>query len=294
VTVNRLKGFASEPYIIRSERAGTMDRPTPLEPVERMAIKKSDNLETLVKGLALLRLFSTELRELSVQDAAECLGLSRAAARRFMMTLENLGYLERTGRVFRLTPEILQLGYSYFSSLDLASIVRPILKSLVQKLGEPCGLCVLHRDEIVYLGGLPGKQAFPTRIHTGTFLPAYPTAAGRVLLAGLSQEALEDYLRHLKITQFTPYTVSSVEALREIVAKTRKSGYSLVANELAYGTSGVAVPILDQENATCAALYMGLQHGGNTKAMLVKYLPHLQASAQEINSILRRSRGLPG
>lgn len=259
-----------------------------------MPIKKSDNLETLAKGLSLLRLYDAETTELSIPDAAECLGLSRAAARRFLITLEHLGYLERSGRVFRLTPGVLKLGYSYFSSLDLPGIARPVLKRLVETLGEPCGLCVLHRDEIVYLGGLPGKQAFPTTIHAGTFLPAYPTAAGRVLLAGLARTDFEHYLRRLELTRFTPYTVATTDRLRAAVEKARTSGYSVVINELAYGTGGIAVPVMDSEITVRAALYAGLQHGQTTRAMTARYLPHLKAAAAAISDILRKTTGLPG
>jgi IclR family transcriptional regulator, pca regulon regulatory protein len=255
--------------------------------------KDPDTLETLVKGLALLRLFGSDVRELSIQDAADCLGLSRAAARRFLMTLEKVGYLKKDGRAYSLTPEVLKLGYSYFSSLDLPSIARPILSRLVEELDEPCGLCVLHAGEVVYLGGMSGKKAFGGNLPAGSFLPAYPTAAGRVLLGGVSDEELDAYLAN-DFPKLTPYTITEPDKLRASIEKARADGYSLVHNELAYGVGGIAVPVVDCDNRVRAALYIGMFRGVNPKAMTVNYLPKLKQAAEEVNAILQLTSGVPG
>lgn len=257
------------------------------------AVKKADQIESLAKGLAVLRLFGPDTTALSMQEVAELLGLSRAAARRFLVTLESLGYLERSGRLFSLTPEVLRLGYSYYASRDLPSIVLPFLRRLVDQIGEPCGLCVLHRGDVVYLGGLSGRKPFPATVNAGTVLPAHPTASGRVLLAGLSNAALEAYLAELKPVAYTPATTVNVRELRLAIEKTHRLGYCLLLDELAMGTGGLAVPVLDGSGTVCAALYVGMQYGPNAKTMLGHYLPHMQHAAKEIHEILRQTEGLP-
>jgi IclR family pca regulon transcriptional regulator len=258
-----------------------------------LTIKKADSIESLVRGLAVIRQFGADTAELSIQDVAERLNLSRAAARRFMITLESLGYLERTARAFRLTPEVLRLGYSYYASSDLPSIVDPFLRQLVQRFEEPCGLCVLHRDEVVYLGGRAGNKPYPATVDPGTFLPAYPTATGRVLLAGLSARALADYFKRVELVPFTPFTTTNKSELKLAVAKARHSGYCLLQNELAYGSGGMAVPILNGSGSVCAALYIGLQYGRSARAMASRYLPELQVAARKVHEILRQTTGLP-
>ena len=250
--------------------------------------RNGDHLETLSRGLALLAYFGAGHAELGIQEAADHLSISRGAARRFLITLADLGYLTRQGRSFRINANVLDLGYRYFASMDLPDIAQPILDELAERTGEFCGLYILNGSDIVVIGSGAGGQSMTFRPHRGTTYPAYATAAGRVIMAEMADAQLDALLATVKLESLTPYTVRTVPALRKAIMQVREDGYCVVANELAYGMAGVALPIRNAQGRCIASVNISLQRGGTPDDMVHVCLPALGEAVGQINAILEK------
>src|SRR3954467_5539177 len=151
-------------------------------------------VQSLERGLAVIRAFDEHNAELTLSDVPRSTGLTRAAARRFLLTLADLGYVRTDGRWFSLSPRVLELGYAYLSSLSLPEVAEPHLEQLVGEVRESSSVSVLDGDDIVYVARVPVSRIMTVSISVGTRFPAYATSMGRVLLAGLEPSALDAYL----------------------------------------------------------------------------------------------------
>lgn len=158
-------------------------------------LTSKDFVRSLDRGLGVLRAFSAQTPAMSLSEVARRTGLTRAAARRLVLTLVELGYVRARGREFSLTPRVLDLGYSYLSSVSLPEVAEPHLERLVAEVGESSSVAVLDNDEIVYVARVPTSRIMTVAINVGTRFPAYATSMGRVLLAGLAKSELDTYLR---------------------------------------------------------------------------------------------------
>jgi IclR family pca regulon transcriptional regulator len=161
-------------------------------------------VQSFERGLAVIRAFGPDDPELTLSDVARRTGLTRAAARRFLLTLTDLGYVRTDGKQFALTPRVLELGYAYLSSLTLPEIAEPHLERLAADVRESSSVSVLDGDEIVYVGRVPTSRIMRVSINVGTRFPAYATSMGRVLLAALSDGQLDAYLARADIRPLTP------------------------------------------------------------------------------------------
>ncbi len=168
-----------------------------------MAERGEHFVQSLERGLAVIKAFGSEDPELTLSDVARRTGLTRAAARRFLLTLADLGYVRSDGKHFALTPRVLELGYAYLSSLSLPEIAEPHLERLAAEVRESSSVSVLDGDEIVYVGRVPTSRIMRVSINVGTRFPAYATSMGRVLLAALAPEALDAYLARAEIRPLT-------------------------------------------------------------------------------------------
>jgi IclR family pca regulon transcriptional regulator len=201
-----------------------------------------------------IRAFDAAHSELTLSDVARQTGLTRAAARRFLRTLVEIGYMRTEGGKFALRPKILELGYAYLSSLSLPEIALPHLEQLVEQVHESSSLTVLDGDEIVYVARVPTKRIMAVVIAVGTRFPAYATSMGRVLLAGRSDEWLDGYLASASMRQLTPHTTTDHDELRAELARVRERGWALVDQELEEGLRSAAVPIHDAGGRVVAAI----------------------------------------
>lgn len=241
-----------------------------------------DYVQSLARGLQVIRAFSQERPAMSLSEVAERTGLTRAAARRFLHTLEHLGYVARHERQFRLTPRVLELGYAYLSALDISDIVLPLMKRLAERLDQSCSLSVLDGDEIVYLARVPVRKIMTVALGVGARLPAFATSMGRVLLSGLS-EAARDAVLSRPLKAWTPQTETEPARLKTLIRAAGAQGYALVDQELEPGLCALAVPVHDRRGRIVAALNVGLpwQEGMAARAP-TDYLPALKATAAEI------------
>src|SRR5258708_9246261 len=216
-------------------------------------------VQSLGRGLAVIRAFDAQHRRLTLTEVAKLTDLTRATARRFLLTLVELGYVASDGSVFWLTPQVLQLGYSYLSSLSLNEIATPHIEALVRKAGESSSMAILDGDDIVYVARVPVSRIMTVFITVGTRFPAYATSMGRVILAGLTDRELKEYLKRVALAPLTERTVSSRTALKHEIDSVRREGYCIVDQELEQGLRSLAAPVHDHGGRVVAAINISTQ-----------------------------------
>jgi IclR family pca regulon transcriptional regulator len=192
-------------------------------------------VQSLERGLAVIRALSVPAPGLTLADVAREAGLTRASARRFLLTLEEVGYVRSVDRRFSLTPRVLELGYSFLSSLTLPEIAQPHLRELVERVHESSSVCVLDGSDVVYVARGPTQRIMTVAISVGTRFAAHATSMGRVLLAELDSTELDVFLGRAELKSFTARTLTSTGALRSAITAVRKRGYAVVDQELEEG-----------------------------------------------------------
>ena len=251
-----------------------------------------DYVQSLHRGLAVLRVFDAEHTALTLSEVANRAKLSRAVARRLLMTLEYLGYARRQGRQFSLTPRVLELGFSYLSSLTVASLAQPVMEQVARQIDESCSLAVLDDHDIVYVQRVAVRKVMTITLGIGARLPAFCTSMGRALLAALEETVLERWLRNLRAETFTRFTLTDREQLRTAIARARDQQYAYVEQELQEGLCSLAVPVRDARGATVAALNAGMPFRVGARAhALKKVLPVLRSGARNIERSLAARSG---
>ena len=245
-------------------------------------------VQSLERGLAVIRAFDAEHPELTLSEVARICDLTRAAARRFLLTLADLGYVRTDGRLFSLTPRVLELGYAFLSSLSLPEVAEPHLERLVAQVRESSSVCVLDGDDVVYVARVPTSRIMTVAINVGTRFPAYATSMGRVLLAALPDEELDAYLDRMKLARLTSRTVATPAALRTELRKVRAQGFAIVDQELEEGLRSVAAPIRDRGGAVIGAANVSVHASRNSVESIRRdLLPHLLATVAQIDADLR-------
>jgi IclR family pca regulon transcriptional regulator len=254
--------------------------------------RNSDFVQSLDRGLAVIRAFGPDRERLSLSEVARATGLTRAATRRFLLTLVQLGYVRNDGREFSLRPRVLELGYAYLSGLALPEIASPHLEELVARVRESSSISVLDGDHIVYVARVPTKRIMTVAISVGTRFPAHATSMGRVLLASMGPEEFEQYLGRASLGALTGRTVTDPGQLRDVVHEVGRLGYAIVDQELEEGLRAVAAPIHGAGGSVTAAINLSA-HASRVSlaAMKTDLLPALQETARRIEADLRSQGG---
>jgi IclR family pca regulon transcriptional regulator len=249
-------------------------------------------VQSLERGLAVIRAFGAENPELTLSDVARATGLSRAAARRFLLTLAELGYVRSDGGRFSLRPRVLELGYAYLSGLGLQEVALPHMEALVARVNESSSISVLDDTEVVYVVRVPTRRIMAITLAVGTRLPAYATSMGRVLLAALPPRELDARLGRTEIRRLTPRTVENEEQLRAWLERARADGWAMVDQELEVGVRSAAAPIRDATGTVVAALNVSA-HASRTSmtALRREILPLLLETTAAIEAELRTVAG---
>jgi IclR family pca regulon transcriptional regulator len=259
--------------------------------LDSAAERNPDYVQSLERGLAVIRAFGAENPELRLSDVARATGLTRAAARRFLLTLVRLGYVRQDGGSFSLRPRVLELGYAYLSALSLPEVAMPHMETLVADVNESSSVAVLDDVDIVYVARVPTRRIMTITIAVGTRLPAYATSMGRVLLAGLEDGALSERLERIEIEPLTAMTVRDVEALRQRIDEVRDAGWAAVDQELEQGVRSAAVPIRDASRAVVAALNVSVHATRMTmQGLRREVVPKLLRTAEAIEVDLHAQR----
>lgn len=233
--------------------------------------------------MAVLQVFSREHPSVTLSEAASLTGLTRATARRILLTLQDLGYVRAEGRRFLPTPRVLGIGYAYLSSMDVWQVAHPFLVELADLSQESCSAATLDGTEVVYVARVASRRVMAVNLSVGARVPAYATSMGRVLLAGLEDGALEARLERMDVERFTSTTATSVDDLRERIDVAREAGWAMVDQELEQGVRSAAVPIRDSTGAVLAALNVSVHATRMTMPALRKeVVPRLLRTAAAI------------
>jgi IclR family pca regulon transcriptional regulator len=253
----------------------------------RTSTVEREFVASLARGLAVVRAFSKDAREMTLSEVAHKTGLTRAAARRFLLTLEALGYVASDGRRFRLTPKVLDLGFSYLSSMDLWDVAMPYMEEVSATIHESCSASVLEGCDIVYVARVPTKRIMSVALSIGARLPAITTSMGRVLLAQLDDDALHQHLGSCPVRRHTEHTVTDLAALRDILRAVRQQGWCLVDQELEEGLIAIAVPVRNKRGRVLAAMNVSTHASRMTgEEVIASYLPILEQTARRMASAL--------
>lgn len=286
-----LAGSVVRQHVTPPDCAATDAEPANASPAEASQAAKQELgagfLQSLARGLAVLASLDVAGGR-TLAEVAQATGLPRATARRSLLSLKQLGYVEVDGRRFRPLPRVLELGYAHLSGLSVTQIVQPHLERLVEEVHESASMTVLDGDDIRYIARVPTYRIMSVDITVGTRFPAYATSMGRVLLAGLDEAERMERLTRADLRPLTRRTVTDPEVLAQILRDTATDGYALVDEELDEGLRSLAVPVRDAASAVVAAInlstHTGLGTVADTRAAL---LPALRRTAAHIETDLR-------
>ncbi|MFQ3212641.1 MAG: IclR family pca regulon transcriptional regulator [Marivirga sp.] len=253
-------------------------------------IKKSDYIQSLEKGLKVISAFDAEYPEMTLTEVAKKVDLTRANARRILLTLQSLGYVQcPDGKLFYLSAKVLGLGYSFLSGLPVQSIAEGYMKELTKELNESCSMAVLDDMHMVYVARIQTKRIMTISLGIGTRLPLHATSMGKVLLAGLGEKQADALIEKLDLTQYTEFSITETDKLKERIALVRKRGWSISDQELEIGVRSIASPIKDKNGQTIAALNIsGHTSRVSRDEMQEKYLPALNSTVARIEAALHK------
>jgi IclR family pca regulon transcriptional regulator len=247
-------------------------------------------LQSLERGIAVIQVFSRERPALTLSEVARLTGITRATARRILLTLEEVGHVRSDGRLFSLTPRVLTLGWAYLSSLNLWETAQPEMEDLAQRTNESCSAATLDLPDVVYVARVPTRRIMTISLGVGTRLPAHCTGMGRVLLAGLPDDELDAFVADAQLEAFTERTITDRGRLRQVVETVRENGWALMDQELELGLRSVAAPLraggrtIAALNVAVAAPRVALDELRET------ILPELLGAAERISAALEAAR----
>lgn len=273
-----------------AQYARIRQNPAMSTPVSSQPIARADFIEGMAKGMAVLESFDTERQRLNATQAAERAGLTRAAARRHLLTLAHLGYLESDGSHYWLSPKVLRFSGSYLASARLPRLLQPTLNRLAAQTRESYSAAVLDGDQVVIVArnvSLGGQRLMAYGLHLGARLPAHATSTGRVLLAGLPRAEFSAWLTGRELPRLTPHTTVEHKALRAVIAQVRNDDMAIAREEHELGVFALAVPLRNMQGRTVAALnVVAAPDRFDAPALQKDLLPLLQDAARELRPLL--------
>ena len=244
-------------------------------------------MTSLARGLAVVKAFSDQRRAMTIAQLSHKTGIPRAAVRRCLYTLKQLGYADSEANNFYLKPKILSLGYSYLSSTPLTISAQPALNQISRELNESCSLGVLEENEVIYISRSQSSRVMSVALNAGSRIPAYCSSMGRVLLSTLPEDELSDYFSKVRLIAYTDRTVVAESELREILSDVRQRGYAIVEEELEIGLRSIAVPVRGASGIPVAAISIGAQASRADRSQLEKnFLPILLNTASDLSVLL--------
>lgn len=254
-------------------------------------------VQSLARGLAVIRAFDSENAQLSLSDVARRSDLARATARRALHTLMSMNYVATDGKTFWLRPQVLELGFAYLSSLTLPEVLQPHLLALSEATQESSSAGVLDEEDAVYIARAERRRIMRAMVTVGTRFPASVSSIGRVLLAGLSDEQIEAYYDKFELRRFTDATITDLGRMKEELLQIREQGWALVDQELEIGLCSLAAPVHDASGRVVAAINVSTgPRRGMTPEILDGLLPslleHAAAGSRDVALVSRANLGL--
>lgn len=246
-----------------------------------------DFVQSLERGLRVLRTFTAEHPTLTLAEASQLTGLTRATVRRSLHTFHKLGYVALDGKQFRLTPRVLDLGYAYLVSAQIGDIAQPHMEALSEQINESVSVAVLDDFEIVYVARVPTKRIMRIGLALGSRLPALATSMGRMIVADLHPAERRELIKSAPLTKMTKTTITNRSELVKVLDKIHKQGWAMLDQELEEGVRSIAAPIHDANGHTIAAINIGTQTGRVTmKKLTDEFLPLLLQTATKISAAM--------
>jgi IclR family pca regulon transcriptional regulator len=250
-----------------------------------MAEGDRDYVQSLERGIAVLLAFDAEHPEPTLAELAELTGFSRPAVRRFLITLERMGYVRSDGGRWSLTPRVLSIGQHYTETSALIELAQPHLLALVEQTAESASLATLDGDEVVYVARVPVRRIMSINVAVGTRVPAHATSMGRVLLAWAPPAVVDEVLARRPPRAVTPHTLTDVDDIRKELTRVRAQGWSIVSEELEAGLLSASAPVRDRSGAVVAALASSTSVGRSDVATLRRDVVPLLVDAADRLSV---------
>ena len=242
-----------------------------------------DLVGSLEKGLGVLEILASHPRGMTLTEMAEAAGLTRAGARRLLLTLVASGYARQDGRTFRLSPRLLSLARTWVGNASLWSFAEPFMREVSQALNESCSAAVLSDQDVVYVARVGSTRILSVALHVGTRLPAWCTSMGRVLVAGLPDASIDAFVARADLQPLTPKSTVDRPVLAAAIRRARAEGFALVDEELERGLRSIAVPVRDRSGAVVGAINVSTQSARHTPAEMKRdFLPALREAAARI------------
>ncbi len=251
--------------------------------------RSRDRIQSLERGVEVLRAFTARDTALSVAELASRVGLARPVVRRILLTYEHLGYAEAIGGLWRLTPRVLEIGAGYFAASSLPEISYGYMSEVVTRTGVTCSVGVLDGLEVIHVARVEDHRPLPDAVRIGNRLPAHATAVGKVLLACLPAGELDQALAGARLDTQTPHTITEPERLRSRLGVVRRRGYDISIEELHPGQVAAAVPIIVDGRAVggLAGSSSTVRYTEQTLESVV--MPVLKVAAMAIGSAYRNA-----
>jgi len=250
-------------------------------------VSERNHINGLKKGLSVIECFDDTNQKLTISEVAQRTGLSRASARRCLLTLVDLGYASADRTFFSLTHKVLRLGFSYLSSASLPQILQRQIEELGEETRESCAAALLDGTEVLYIAKSTAKRVLASGVNIGGHLPAFCTSTGRVLLAELPPEEAQKCLKAAKRPRLTPHTITKVDELMKLLPEIHKQGYCLVEEELEVGLISLSVPVYNNTGTAVAALNIGTNRQKfDGPALLKNFLSKLQAIQEKVAPLI--------
>ncbi len=251
-------------------------------------IKDSDFVQSLARGLLVIRSFDEDHRRQTLSDVARRTNLNRATARRLLLTLADLGYVRLDDRYFSLSPGVLQLGYAYIAALGARAIAQPYLESLGEAVGESCSMTVLDGTDVVYVARVPAKRIFSLTLGVGSRLPAYITSMGRVIMSDLPESEIDEILAASNLEARNANSVIDPALIKIEVQKAKAQGWYLLDEELELGIRAVAAPIRDETGRVVGAINVSTTTALTSKPKIYdEIVPAVLKTSHEISAAMQ-------
>lgn len=243
-----------------------------------------DFVTSLAKGLAVIQAFGEQTPRMTLSEVAERTGLTRAGARRLLLTLQALGFVQSNGRFFELSPKVLSLGYSFLAAHNFTGVIQGLLEGVTRELNESCSVAMLDGTDVVYVARSAAEHRLMSiGLSVGSRLPALATSMGRAIIAYMPEDERESLLAGAELSAYTERTVTDTDTLRDILARTYKQGYCVVDQELEHSLRSLAVPVCSDTGKVVAAVNVSTNAGRVSKRELLDtFLPVLRRCAEDI------------
>lgn len=255
---------------------------------------KTDNdrsyVRALARGLEILKALGTWTADgATLSDVAALVKLDRATARRFLLTLSEIGYVTTDGKRFALAPKVLELGFSYFSAMTVWERVQPILDDLSEKQKGAVSIGVIDGKEVVYVARAQNRRSVYTlNVSVGSRFPIYSSSIGRILLSGMDDQDIKAFLKQVDLVKRTPKTISKLGDIMNEVARVRKLGYCISDEETEVGIRSIAVPVFGRDGKIIAGFNASVQSSvADKRALVSEFLPLLKAGAVQVQAAMQ-------